>query len=159
VNKEFTYDVFLSHSTKDKVVVRELAERLRADGPGIQRLAFSLQPSHGAPLNKERRFIPLRLDDTQIKGSLAQFLYINWRPADRERGYPKLLEACRRGSKSGGRGVSGEHWAARLADVCPSHKKWPLDSECLTVEHHAALLRDATTSKDDNHASLPVFNI
>jgi hypothetical protein len=30
------------------------------------------------PLNKERRFIPLRLDDAPIKGSLAQFLYINW---------------------------------------------------------------------------------
>jgi hypothetical protein len=28
------------------------------------------------PLNKERRFIPLRLDDAPIKGSLAQFLYI-----------------------------------------------------------------------------------
>ena len=47
------------------------------------------------PLNKERRFIPLRLDDAPIKGSLAQFLYINWRPADREQEYPKLLEACR----------------------------------------------------------------
>jgi len=31
------------------------------------------------PLNKERRFLPLRLDDAPIKGSLAQFLYINWR--------------------------------------------------------------------------------
>ena len=30
------------------------------------------------PLNQERRFIPLRLDDAPIKGSLAQFLYINW---------------------------------------------------------------------------------
>ena len=26
---EFTYDVFLSHSAKDKAVVREIAERLR----------------------------------------------------------------------------------------------------------------------------------
>jgi hypothetical protein len=39
------------------------------------------------PLNKERRFIPLRLDDAPIKGSLAQFLYINWLPADREQEY------------------------------------------------------------------------
>ena len=30
--QEFLYDVFLSHSGKDKPVVRELAERLRADG-------------------------------------------------------------------------------------------------------------------------------
>ena len=36
------------------------------------------------PLNQEGRFIPLRLDDAPIKGSLAQFLYINWLPADRE---------------------------------------------------------------------------
>ena len=47
------------------------------------------------PLNKERRFIPLRLDDAPIKGSLAQFLYINWLPEDREQEYAKLLEACR----------------------------------------------------------------
>ena len=42
------------------------------------------------PLNQERRFIPLRVDDAPIKGSLAQFLYINWRPADREQEYAKL---------------------------------------------------------------------
>ncbi len=48
------------------------------------------------PLNHERRFIPLRLDDAPIKGSLAQFLYINWLPQDREQEYAKLLEACRR---------------------------------------------------------------
>ncbi len=46
------------------------------------------------PLNKERRFLPLRLDDAPIKGSLAQFLYINWLPAAREHEYVKLLEAC-----------------------------------------------------------------
>ena len=50
--QEFQYDVFLSHSAKDKAVVR--------------------------------CFIPLRLDDTLIKGSLAQFLCINWRLADRD---------------------------------------------------------------------------
>ena len=42
----------LSHSSKDKAVVRPVAERLR----------------------KDRRFIPLRLDDTPIKGSLAMIL-------------------------------------------------------------------------------------
>jgi len=46
------------------------------------------------PLNKERRFIPLRLDDAPIKGSLAQFLYINWLPEVREQEYAKLLETC-----------------------------------------------------------------
>ena len=45
------------------------------------------------PLNKERRFIPLRLDDVPIKGSLAQFLYIDCRQEDREQEYAKLLES------------------------------------------------------------------
>ena len=30
MGNDFTYDVFLSHSSKDKAVVRPLAERLRA---------------------------------------------------------------------------------------------------------------------------------
>ncbi len=132
----FTYDVFLSHSAKDKAVVRPLAERLRQDGlkvwfdewvlkPGdciLAKIEEGLEHSRvlvlcmsanafGSdwaqleagtfrfrdPLNRERRFIPLRLDDAPIKGSLAQFLYINWRPADREPEYEKLLEASRGG--------------------------------------------------------------
>jgi hypothetical protein len=32
MSEEFRYDVFLSHSSKDKDIVRALAERLRADG-------------------------------------------------------------------------------------------------------------------------------
>ena len=118
---DFQYDVFLSHSAKDKAVVRPLAERLRKDGlkgwvdewvlkPGdsipakieaglehsrVLVLCMSAQ-AFGSdwaqleagtcgrgnlrfrdPLNRERRFIPLRLDDAPIKGSLAQFLYLN----------------------------------------------------------------------------------
>ena len=110
---EFPYDVFLSHSAKDKrskppalihdtggnAVVRPLAERLRADGisKNSQLSTFNSQPPRGSdwaqlesgtlrtaqrpfrdPLNKERRFLPLRLDDAPIKGSLAQFLYADW---------------------------------------------------------------------------------
>jgi len=91
MSADFQFDVFLSHSAKDKPVVRPLAERLRGDGLrvwfdewmlkpgdsipakieeglehsplGFQPSAFSLQPLPGAPLNQERRFIPLRLDD------------------------------------------------------------------------------------------------
>ena len=127
---EFPYDVFLSHSAKDKALVRTLAERLRKDGlkvwfdewecpspagaggggrrPGEGRWADSdsipakieegLEHSRALvlcmsanafgsdwaqleagtfrfrdPLNQERRFIPLRLDDAPIKGSLTQF--------------------------------------------------------------------------------------
>jgi hypothetical protein len=46
------------------------------------------------PLNRKRRFIPLRLDDAPLKGSLAQFLYIDWRnPDDYE--FERLVRACR----------------------------------------------------------------
>src|SRR5438046_1598864 len=51
------------------------------------------------PLNKERRFISLRLDEAPIKGSLAQFVYIKWLAEDREPEYSKLLEACRPSAK------------------------------------------------------------
>jgi hypothetical protein len=78
----FPYDVFLNHSAKDKAVVRPLAERLRADGlSNFQSSTFISQLSCN-PLNKERRFLPLRLDDAPIKRSLAQFLYINGRPVE-----------------------------------------------------------------------------
>ena len=118
---EFPYDVFLSHSAKDKAVVRPLAERLRKDGVKVRFDEWVLKPSDSIernqsktakieeglersrvlvlcmsanafgsdwaqwesgtfrlrdPLNKERRFLPLRLDDAPIKGSLAQFLYV-----------------------------------------------------------------------------------
>jgi hypothetical protein len=132
---DFQYDVFLSHSAKDKAVVRSLAERLRADGLKVWLDEWVLKPGDSIPakveeglehsrvlmlcmsanafgsdwaqleagtfrfrdpLNTERRFIPLRLDDAPIKGSLAQFLYINYLPAVREEAYAKLLQACRR---------------------------------------------------------------
>jgi small GTP-binding protein len=136
---DFTYDVFLSHSSKDKAVVRTVAERLRKDGlhvwlddweiragdsipakieEGLEHsrvlvLCMSAQ-AFGSdwaqlesytyrfrdPLNKERRFIPLRLDAAPIKGSLAQFLYINWLPKSRKKEYTRLLEACRPPAKS-----------------------------------------------------------
>ena len=116
---EFQYDVFLSHSAKDKAVVRPLAERLRVDrvkvwfdewaiesevplahrmGEGDRRAGEGCMSANAFgsdwaqlesgtlrtgprpfrdPLNKERRFLPLRLDDAPIKGSLAQFIYFN----------------------------------------------------------------------------------
>ena len=130
----FTYDVFLSHSKKDKAVVRNVAERLRGEGVRVWFDDWEIRPGDSIPakiedglehsrvlvlcmsvhafgsdwaqleagiyrfrdpLNKERRFIPLRLDNAPIKGSLAQFLCINWLPQDREQEYAKLLEACR----------------------------------------------------------------
>lgn len=130
---EFQFDVFLSHSAKDKPIVRDVAQRLKKDGIRIWLDEEQIKPGDNIPakiedglehsrvlvlcmsanafgsdwaklesysfrfrdpLNKERRFIPLRLDDTPSKGSLAQFLHINWRPTDRELEYAKLLAAC-----------------------------------------------------------------
>ncbi|MFA6972939.1 MAG: TIR domain-containing protein [Gallionella sp.] len=129
----YTHDVFLSHSSKDKAVVRIIAERLRADGLLVWFDDWELKPGDSIPakieqgleqsrvlvlcisanafgsdwaalesgtfrfrdpLNRDRRFIPLRLDGASIKGSLAQFLYIDWQTEPHEQVYTKLLEAC-----------------------------------------------------------------
>ncbi len=131
---KFQYDVFLSHSSKDKAVVRTLAERLRNDGLRVwfdeweikvgasipEKIDEGLESSrvlvlfmsHNAfgsdwttmethtfrfcdPLNRELRFIPLRLDETPIKGSLKQFKYIKWRSENCDKEYLELFEACR----------------------------------------------------------------
>ena len=123
MSESFDYDVFLSHSAKDKAVVRDVAERLKKHGLRVWFDECEIQPGDSIernqsktakikewqersrvlvlcmsaqafgsdwaqlesgtfrfrdPLNKERRFLPLRLDDSPIKGSLAQFHYINW---------------------------------------------------------------------------------
>jgi tetratricopeptide (TPR) repeat protein len=132
--ESFQYDIFLSHSSKDKPVVRPLAERLRKDGLSVFLDEWEILPGDSIPskiekgleysrvlvfcmsehafgsdwaklesqtfrfrdpLNKERRFISIRLDNAPIKGTLAQFLYINWLPEFQSQEYPKLLEACR----------------------------------------------------------------
>jgi len=133
MSEAFKYDVFISHSAKDKPVVRELAERLRADGlkvwfdeweirPGdiiglkIERgleqsrtLVIIMSANAFAsdwmalerstaifrdPINTQRRFIPVQLDDAEIKDSLKQFAYIDWRRKSEEE-YARLLAACR----------------------------------------------------------------
>jgi small GTP-binding protein len=130
---EFSYDVFLSHSSKDKHIVRPLAERLRNDGLNVWFDEWSIRAGDNIPhkieegleqsrvlvlcmsanafgsdwaelesqtfrfrdpLNKERRFIPLRLDEEAVKGSLTQFAYLWWLP-DGNQEYAKLLDACR----------------------------------------------------------------
>ena len=141
VTTDFEFDVFLSHSSKDKATVRNIAERLRSDGLKVWFDEWVIKPGDSIPskieeglehsrvlvlcmssnafgsdwaqleyqtfrfrdpLNKSRRFIPLRLDEAPIKGSLSQFLYINWRPVDREEEYAKLLEACSGGERTVG---------------------------------------------------------
>jgi len=133
MSSDFTYDVFLSHSSKDKPVVRELAQRLKADGLRVWFDEWEIEPGdpiglkieqgleqsralvlcmsenafasewvtlerHTAlfrdPTNAERRFIPLRLDDAEIKDTLKQFAYVDWRKKSGEQ-YARLLAACR----------------------------------------------------------------
>ncbi|MEI7819731.1 MAG: toll/interleukin-1 receptor domain-containing protein [Verrucomicrobiota bacterium] len=137
---EFPYDVFLSHSAKDKPVVRDVAERLRKDGLRVWFDEWEIRPGDSIPakieeglersrvlvpcmsanafgsdwaqlesgtfrfrdpLNKERRFLPLRLDDAPIKGSLAQFLSINWLPAERFKTLPNRQSTTSRLFNSG----------------------------------------------------------
>ncbi|MCX6376588.1 MAG: TIR domain-containing protein [Armatimonadetes bacterium] len=133
MSTDFSYDVFLSHSSKDKPVVRELAERLKADGlrvwfdeweikPGdmiLKSIELGLEASRVLilamsthafesewaalesgtfrfrdPTNKERRFIPIRLDDAEVNETLKQFAYIDWRERSEE-DYTRLMMACR----------------------------------------------------------------
>ena len=73
----FPYDVFPSHSAKDKAVVRPLAERLRADGDTSKdegkrmNLSLILHPFPCDPLNKERRFL-VRLHTNRYSFDEAQ---------------------------------------------------------------------------------------
>ncbi len=46
------------------------------------------------PTNSQRRFIPLRLDDTEIKEILKQYAYVDWRQRSDEE-YARLLARCR----------------------------------------------------------------
>ena len=83
------------------------AEALAADWPQLESHTFRLKD----PLNHNRRFIPLRLDGTPTKGSLAQFSYIDWRPDQRAQEYAKLLEACLSGD------VRDAAYANQIRDV------------------------------------------
>ena len=49
MGQEFEYDIFLSHSAKDKAVVRPLAERLRKDGLKVWFDEWVLKPGDNIP--------------------------------------------------------------------------------------------------------------
>ncbi|HEV2974170.1 MAG TPA: toll/interleukin-1 receptor domain-containing protein [Solirubrobacteraceae bacterium] len=131
----YTHDVFMSHDSLDKEVVRDLAICLRDRGlqvwfdewevrPGDSipskieaglegsRVLLFCNSEHAVgsawakfelqafqfrdPLNRERRYVVLRLDDTPLTVTLAPFLYIDWRNGDAEE-FEKLVVACRSG--------------------------------------------------------------
>lgn len=130
----FKYDVFLSHSSKDKHIVCPLAERLRKDSLRVWLDEWEIRPGDNItskieeglerarvlvlcmsanacgsdwatlesqtlrfrdPLNKDRRFIPLRLDESPIIHSLSHFIDVKWLPEGHDHEYRKLLAACR----------------------------------------------------------------
>jgi hypothetical protein len=49
MSEQFTYDVFLSHSAKDKPIVRDLAQRLKADGLRVWLDDWEIQPGDSIP--------------------------------------------------------------------------------------------------------------
>jgi len=50
---QFTHDVFLSHSSKDKTVVRELAARLKKDGIRVWLDEEQIKPGDSIPAKIE----------------------------------------------------------------------------------------------------------
>src|ERR1700691_3832711 len=64
------------------------------------------------PLNRGRRFIPVRLDEAELRGSLAQFLYVDWRERD-EVEFKRLMRACD-ASRPGTTATSIDRAPARL---------------------------------------------
>jgi hypothetical protein len=59
MGQEFEYDVFFSHSAKDKAVVRPLAERLRKDGLRVWFDGWVLKPGDS---------IPAKIDPPSLRG-------------------------------------------------------------------------------------------
>src|SRR5215213_4606109 len=133
MHPDFTFDVYLSYSSRDSKVILPLAERLRKDGIRVWFDQWEIRPGDNIhvkieegldacrvlvlcmsaqafqadwpkleagtfrfrdPLNRERRFVPLLLDDAQLPGSLRQIRYIDWRESVRWDQYPDLVDAC-----------------------------------------------------------------
>ena len=53
MNNRFSFDVFLSHSSKDKETVRAVAERLRKDGLRVWFDEWELKPGDSIPAKIE----------------------------------------------------------------------------------------------------------
>lgn len=153
---DFTFDVFLSHSSKDKAIIRPLAERLQDDGVRVWFDEWSIPFGAMIPaaiedglknsrclvlcmsanatdadwvnmeqysfrfkdtLNRDLRFLPLRLDNADLKISLSGFKYIDWRDKT-EQAYQQLLGACLP-SGSVPSCLLGELSLATIANACP----------------------------------------
>jgi hypothetical protein len=133
MSDEFHFDVFLSHSSKDKAVARAVADRLRQDGLRLWFDEWEIRPGDSIPakieeglehsrvlvlcmsanafgsdwaqleagtfrfrdaLNKDRRFIPLRLDDARQAGRAGPDLVHKGQSAARRRGRDGAVQAA-----------------------------------------------------------------
>jgi glycogen(starch) synthase len=121
------------------------------------------------PLNKERRFIPLRLDDARVKGTLATFAYIQWNGAGRN-ALAELIAACRGEAQQsrarqricmisseypphvlGGLGVHVVHLTGALAEMTMIDLVVPMRDRYTTAPEHVNLrsLSKVEASYDD----------
>ena len=156
MGKEFRFDAFISHSSKDKPRVRRLAERLRDDGVRIwydeweilsgdvifqkvedglevtRSLVLAMSPHafgsdwvglerttvmHRDPMNKERRFIPLLLEDCDMPDTIRRFRYVDWR-AESDEEYETLVRAILPASDTPIRSIAAKDWLrAQLREV------------------------------------------
>ena len=99
------------------------------------------------PLNHDRRFIVLRLDEAPLENSLAQFSCVNWMPQHRKKEYPLLLNACRLPESqciepTGTIDVESED--VRGVAECKSPNEWELAPDhksILVVEDNLAMQR------------------
>ena len=71
----FQYDVFLSHSAKDKAVVRPLAERLRQDGLKVWLDEWVLKPGDSLPAKIEEGLEHSRVLACPAVASLRRRMY------------------------------------------------------------------------------------
>ncbi len=72
-----------------------------------------------AEANQQRRFIPVRLDDAEIRDALKQFAYVDWRQRSEEQ-YARLLAACRPADDETER-VNEQEGQARSSRVFTGH--------------------------------------
>src|SRR5215469_8763331 len=129
MSNSFDFDVFLSYGSKDKPIIRKLADKLSKDRIRVCFDERSIRPGDSIPLalvksrvlvicwsknyagsewgqfeantfrfrdpnNRDRRFVPLRLDDHEIEESLRQYLYIDYRKKAKKE-YERLRDHCR----------------------------------------------------------------
>lgn len=68
------------------------------------------------PRNRNRQFIPVRLDDAEIPFRLKDFAWVDWRTGE-ETQYQRLLSACRSDDESSGRRETSDPPGTELSRV------------------------------------------